>query len=299
MSVNKVILFYCFAPVSDPQAVKLWQVALAELCELKGRIIVSPQGINATVAGEIDQVKKYIKRTKEFEPFKRLDIKWADASGDEFPRLKVRIRSELVNFQAADEIRVDAKGVVGTAPRLCPEQVNELVAQRGDDVVFFDGRNSFEAEIGRFKGAVVPDVQTSRDFISEIESGKYDHLKDKAVVTYCTGGVRCEVLSALMKNRGFNEVYQIHGGIVRYGETFGDAGLWEGSLYVFDGREHFEFSPDAKSLGVCQFCSAETSNFENCADPGCTTLSICCTQCIPEAKSKVCSACEQKLVATN
>jgi rhodanese-related sulfurtransferase len=122
-------------------------------------------------------------------------------------------------------------------------------------VVFFDGRNAFEAQIGRFKDAIVPDVATTHDFIKELESGKYDDLKDKPVVTYCTGGIRCEVLSSLMVNRGFKEVYQLDGGIVRYGETFKDQGLWEGSLYVFDKRMHLEFSEDAKTIGECVRCA--------------------------------------------
>ncbi|MFX4798033.1 rhodanese-like domain-containing protein, partial [Acinetobacter baumannii] len=88
--------------------------------------------------------------------------------------------------------------------------------ERGNEVVFFDGRNAMEAQIGKFRDAIVPDTETTRDFIAEIESGKYDDLKDKPVVTYCTGGIRCEVLSVLMRNRGFNEVYQLDGGIVRY-----------------------------------------------------------------------------------
>jgi UPF0176 protein len=100
--------------------------------------------------------------------------------------------------------------------------------------VFFDGRNAHEAAIGKFKNAVVPNTFTTHDFITELESGKYDDIKDKPIVTYCTGGIRCEVLSSLMINRGFKEVYQIDGGIVKYGEVYGDDGLWEGSLRVFD-----------------------------------------------------------------
>ena len=99
-----------------------------------------------------------------------------------------------------------------------PPEMHELVERRGDDVVFFDARNAFEAAIGRFKDAVVPEARTTRDFAALLDSGRYDHLKPKAVVTYCTGGVRCEVLSALMIRRGFEEVYQVDGGIVRYGE---------------------------------------------------------------------------------
>ena len=151
--------------------------------------------------------------------------------------------------------------------------------RRGDEVVFFDGRNSFEARIGRFRGAVVPDVRTTRDFLAELDSGKYDELKDRPVVTYCTGGVRCEVLSALMRRRGFQEVYQIDGGIVRYGERYGDSGLWEGSLYIFDQRMHLEFTQDAVTLGECESCHGPTSRFRNCADPDCRKLILLCADC--------------------
>ncbi|MEY4444520.1 MAG: hypothetical protein RL301_599 [Actinomycetota bacterium] len=211
-----MILYYGFAPVADPEALKLWQRTLCETLNLKGRILISKHGINGTLGGNMADLKKYVKATKQYPGFKRIDFKWSDGTGNEFPRLSVKVRPELVAFGAPDEIKVDEKGVVGGGKHLRPEQVNELVAERGDDVVFFDGRNSFEARIGKFKNAVVPDVVTSRDFVDEIESGKYDHLKEKPIVTYCTGGIRCEILSAVMINRGFKEVYQIKGGIVRY-----------------------------------------------------------------------------------
>src|SRR5699024_8056848 len=141
-----------------------------------------------------------------------------DGASLDFPKLSVKVRDEIVSFGAPDELKVDASGVIGGGTHVTPEQVNELVADRGDDVVFFDGRNAFEAAIGRFRNAVVPDVDNTRDFVEVLDSGAYDHLKDKPIVTYCTGGIRCEVLSSLMRSRGFDEVYQINGGIVRYGE---------------------------------------------------------------------------------
>src|SRR5699024_10676932 len=141
--------------------------------------------------------------------------------------------------------------VLGTAKHLSPQEVNELVSKReaqGNPVTFFDGRNAFEAQIGKFKNAVVPDTTTTRDFIAELESGKYDHLKDQPIITYCTRGIRCEALTVLMANRGFKELYRMDGGIVRCGEAFGDDGLWEGSLYVFDDRMRIDFSDDAKVI---------------------------------------------------
>jgi len=146
-------------------------------------------------------------------------------------------------------------------------------------VVFFDGRNQFEARIGKFKNAIVPEVATTREFVAELESGKYDHLKDRPIVSYCTGGIRCEVLSSVMKNRGFKEVYQIDGGIVRYAEEFGSDGLWEGSLYIFDKRMNQEFGKDPKTLGECDHCSAPTSKFYNCANLACRKLILLCENC--------------------
>jgi UPF0176 protein len=178
-----------------------------------------------------------------------------------------------------DELQVDLQGVVGGGVHLKPAEVDQLVAERGDEVVFFDGRNAYEAKIGKFKNAVVPDVNTSHDFIKEIESGKYDDLKEKPIVTYCTGGVRCEILSAIMINRGFKEVYQIDGGIVRYGETMGDSSLWEGSLYIFDKRMVQEFSDNPSLIGECEECKAPTKTFHNCANPQCHQLLLLCDEC--------------------
>lgn len=212
---------------------RLWQKTLCESLNLRGRILISPHGLNGTVGGDIDDLKRYIKATKEFSGFKGTVFKWSDGAREDFPRLSVKAKKEIVAFDAADELKVDENGVVGGGVHLKPNEVNELVEKHGDDVVFFDGRNAYEAKIGKFKDAIVPDTRTSRDFIKELESGKYDAIKDKPVVTYCTGGIRCEILSSLMKNRGFKEVYQIDGGIVKYGEAYGDDGLWEGSLHVF------------------------------------------------------------------
>ena len=165
-------------------------------------------------------------------------------------------------LDVADELEVDEHGVVGGGKHLKPEEVHKLVEERGDDVVFFDGRNAYEAKVGKFKDAIVPDVRTSHDFKKELEDPKYDDIKDKPVVTYCTGGIRCEIISSMMKKRGFKEVYQIDGGIVKYGEKYADDGLWEGSLYVFDGRMNVKFSDKAKDIGECVHCGGKTSNFE-------------------------------------
>ncbi len=278
--MQKILLYYKFTPLSDPESVKLWQKSLAEGLNLKGRILVSKHGLNGTVGGDMADLKAYAKATKEYPGFKDIVFKWSDGSRDDFPRLSVKNRRELVGFQNSDdEFEVDENGVIGGGQHLKPQQLHELVEKYGDDVVFFDGRNAHEAKIGKFKNAIVPNTNTSRDFIAELESDKYDDIKGKKVVTYCTGGVRCEVISAMMKKRGFEDVYQIDGGIVKYGEAYGDDGLWEGSLRVFDDRMTVDFSDHAKTIGECTHCSGPTSNFENCAFANCNDLVLICEDC--------------------
>ena len=291
---SKIVLFYKFAPIADPEAIRLWQRALCERFNLNGRIIISKQGINGTVGGRMTNVKKYVRTTKEFAPFKEIDFKWSEGQGDEFPRLEIRVRDEIVTFGASNEIVVDQTGVVGGGVHLKPGEVNQLVAERGDEVIFFDGRSAHEARIGKFKNAIIPDVTTTPDFISELDSGKYDHLKEKPIITYCTGGIRCEVLSVLMKNRGFKEVYQIDGGIVRYGEEYGDDSLWEGSLYVFDKRLKIDFSDHAKVLGKCDYCSASTNQFYDCANLECRCLFLVCSECATKTPKITCPNCRAK-----
>ena len=276
--MQKILLYYKFAPLSDPEAVKLWQKSLCEQLNLKGRILISKHGLNGTVGGDLEDLKAYAKAVKSYTPFKGITFKWSEGSRDHFPKLSVKVRDEIVSFKAGDELQVDEHGVVGGGVHLKPEEVHKLVEERGDDVVFFDGRNAYEAKVGKFKNAVVPDVRTSQDFIKELDSDKYDDIKDKPVVTYCTGGIRCEILSSLMKNRGFKEVYQMDGGIVKYGEKYGDEGLWEGSLYVFDDRMGVTFSDKAKDIGVCVHCGEGTSNYENCANKTCNDLILICEQ---------------------
>ena len=294
MALPKVILYYAFTPISDTAVIKVWQKFLCQSLNLKGRIIISPQGINGALGGDIDDLKKYIRQSRSYEDFAKMKFKWSDGTGNDFPKLSVKVRPELVAFGNPDEIKVDKNGVIGGGKHLKPSEVDELVSKRGDDVVFFDGRNSFEAQVGRFKNAVVPDTATTRDFVSEIESGKYDHLKEKPIVTYCTGGIRCEVLSAVMKTRGFKEVYQIDGGIITYGNEIGDDGLWEGALHTFDNRMSLKFSERSKSIGQCEDCSGAATRFYDCPKVPCNALNLLCAKCAQGMSSQICSHPQRK-----
>ncbi len=284
MAVAKILLYYVFTPLADPDAIRLWQHTLCQSLGLRGRIVVSPHGLNGTLGGELDACKAYVKATKQYPAFRDIDFKWSggtglDAAGAslDFPKLVVRARDEIVSFGTPEEVRVDAAGVVGGGVHLSPHEVDELVASR-DDVVFLDGRNRVEAELGRFEGAVVPDVDNTHDFIRELDSGAWDHLKDKPVVTYCTGGIRCEVLSSLMVGRGFNEVYQIDGGVVRYAEVNGTSSHWKGALAVFDGREVITFSDD-DPISSCHRCGTKVARLQNCSDLACRVRLVTCGEC--------------------
>lgn len=285
MATPKIVLFYAFAPLADPEAIRLWQRDLGEALGLRGRLIISKDGVNGTLGGDLPALKKWVRSFRCYPAFKDADIKWSEGTGlddaglsVDFPKLSVKVRDEIVSFGAPGELRVDEHGVVGGGARLSPDALHELVQSR-DDVVFFDGRNALEAEIGRFRGAIVPDTETTRDFVELLDSGAYDDLKGKPVVTYCTGGIRCEVLSSLMTARGFGEVYQLEGGIVRYGERFGDDGLWDGSLYVFDKRGSVDFSDHTAVIGTCVGCGAQTKRTANCPDAACRRQFVVCESC--------------------
>lgn len=288
--MEKIILYYKFVPVTDPDMARLWQAELCQRLGLKGRIIISPHGINGTLGGSLDSLRAYKNSMNRTTTFKGITYKWSDGSASHFPRLSVKVRDEIVTFGAADELQVNEHGVVNGGKHLKPKEVHKLLAERGDEVVFFDGRNAYEAQVGKFKNAVVPKVENTRDFIKELEKPEYDALKDKPIVTYCTGGIRCEVLSSLMKNRGFKEVYQIDGGIVKYGETYADEGEWEGKLYVFDDRMTVAFSDKAKDIGECIHCHANTSNYENCDNVACNRLVLICQSCY-ESENYFCADC--------
>lgn len=288
MNQPKVILYYIFTPLADPAAIKIWQKNLCQSLNLKGRIIISPHGINGTLGGDMNDLKTYIRKSRSYEGFAKMKFKWSEGTGNDFPKLSVKVKPELVAFGNPNEIKVDKNGVVGGGKHLSPTEVDELVAKRGDDVIFFDGRNAFEAQVGRFKNAVITDSVTTRDFVVEIESGKYDHLKDKPIVTYCTGGIRCEVLSSVMKTRGFKEVYQIDGGIVTYGKELGDDGLWEGALFTFDNRMSIEFSEKTKSIANCEKCDTPANRFYDCPKPPCNALSLLCAKCAEKMNNEIC-----------
>lgn len=287
--MQKIILYYKFVPVQDPAMTMHWQRELCTRLGLKGRILISPHGINGTLGGDIESLRSYKRAMNESVIFRNITYKWSNGVIDHFPKLKVKVKAEIVAFDAADEIVVTEKGIVNGGKHLKPEALHRLVADKkesGEDVIFYDGRNMYEAQIGRFKNTIIPKTVTSRDFKQDLETGEISKHKDKPIVTYCTGGIRCEILSAMMLNRGYKEVYQMDGGIVKYGEKFADDGLWEGKLFVFDDRMQMGFSDNAKDIADCENCGKKTSHQINSTNIR-RKLHVICQEC---ASDRVASA---------
>lgn len=279
--MQRIILYYKFVPIKDPDMTMRWQRELCERLGLKGRILISPHGINGTLGGELENLRLYRRAMSDTKEFKNIKYKWSDGGLEHFPKLKVKVKPEIVAFDAADEIVVSERGIENGGKHLKPEALHKLVEEKGEDVIFYDGRNMYEAQIGKFKNTIIPKTTTSRDFKKDIEEGEISKHKDKPIVTYCTGGIRCEILSAMMKNRGYEEVYQMDGGIVKYGEKYGDDGLWEGKLFVFDDRMQMGFSDKAQDIATCEKCGKKTSHQVNSTNIR-RKLHVVCEECAIE-----------------
>ena len=287
--MEKIILYYKFTPVQDPEMTMRWQRELCTRLNLKGRVLIAKHGINGTLGGKLKDLKAYKKSMNESIIFKDITYKLSDGSNNDFPKLKVKVKPEIVAFDAANEITVTEKGITNGGKHLKPEALHKLVEEKGDEVIFYDGRNMYEAEIGRFKNTIIPKATTSRDFKKDIEEGEISKHKDKPIVTYCTGGIRCEILSAMMKNRGYQEVYQMDGGIAKYGEKYGDDGLWDGKLFVFDDRMQVGFSDKAKDIATCEQCDVKTSHQINSTNVR-RKLHVVCKDCAKKTTQKTSKA---------
>lgn len=269
--MEKIILYYKFVPVPDPETTMMWQRELCERHGLKGRIIISKHGINGTLGGPIKSVKAYIKAMNLHPLFKKIQYKWSEGLADDFPRLSVKVRDELVTLAPGEKF-----DVFNSTKGLKPKAWHDYIS-KNPDVLILDARNDYESDIGAFKGknVVKPKIKTFRDIKPELDKLP----KDKPILTYCTGDIRCEYLSAYMKHKGFDEVYHLDGGIVKYGQEFADDGYWEGKCFVFDKRLNIGFSEDSEDIGTCVHCGDKTSNHENCSNVACNRFVLVCKQC--------------------
>ncbi len=271
----QVLLYYHFEKIENPETFAEIHRRYCEFLGLHGRIIVATEGLNGTVSGTTAACEEYQRWLHSDPRFSTMPFKIDEVDGHRFKRIHVRVREEIITL--SHPLKHHPSELTGV--HLTPTQWREMLAQGG--VTLLDGRNGYESDMGRFKGAICPDVESFKEFPDWIENNLSD-AKDKPLMTYCTGGIRCEKLSTYLLESGFKEVYQLSGGIVAYGkdpETEGE--MFEGACFVFDDRIASEVNhkDDAMVITRCLHCQVATIRAVNCTNIDCNKFYYCCENC--------------------
>ncbi len=276
----KILLYYKYTKVEDPEALAAWHRGVCEELGFKGRIIIAKEGINGTLEGTVENTEKYKEMLSE--KLAGIEFKESVGTGSAFPKMKIKVRPEIVSLHLGED-DVDPNQITGK--HLSPEEMKKWYEENQDFVVL-DMRNDYEFAVGRFKNSINPPIENFREVPEHLE--KIAHLKDKKVVTVCTGGVRCEKASGYLLKKGFKDVYQLHGGMHKYMEKFpGEDFL--GTLYTFDGRIVMDFGGAREIVGKCYFCGELSERYENCARSECNKRFIRCSTCADAEEKEWCS----------
>ena len=252
------------------------QKALCSKFDLKGRMIVANEGINGTFEGKSAAIDKYCRQLVKDKRFANVHFKLSEGSGKAFGKLSIKVRDEIVSGHLG-EADVDPSKVTGKY--ITAQQLHSWFEEEREFYIV-DMRNDFEQEVGMFEGSVKSGMHLFRDLPKTAE--KISKLKNKTIVTVCTGGVRCEKASGFLIENGFKNVYQLQGGIHAYVERYPNE-HFRGALYVFDQRVVMSFgSPQDKGrqiIGKCVRCGSVSENYVNCKNPGCNRHFIACATC--------------------
>jgi UPF0176 protein len=272
----EVLLYYKYAHLVDPDGFAADHRRLCRELGLRGRILIAAEGINGTVSGTRENCAKY-REVLDNDPL-TAGIAWKidPGTGHVFPKLSIKVRDEVVTLELGDE---DFNPADLTATHLKPSEWRE--AMKEDNVVLLDARNDYEWEIGRFEGAILPEVPSFKDLPKWIRDHRAE-LEGKKILTYCTGGIRCEKFSGFLLNEGFDNVFQLDGGIVTYGkdeEVRGEG--YEGECYVFDERLSVPVNrtEGAKIVSKCRRCGVPSIRYRNCAWMPCNAQVLLCEEC--------------------
>jgi UPF0176 protein len=256
-----VILFYKYVEVADPTAFAAAQRELCSELGLKGRVLIATEGINGTLAGPRGAIERYSEALKRDARFSDITFKLSAGDPGTFPKLVVKIRKEIVTLNAGE---------------LAPDRDNQLSPaawkekmELDPNAVLLDVRNRYETDAGRFENAIICEIEHFRELPGYVE--QLEPLKEKHVLMYCTGGVRCEKASALLRQRGFQHVHQLQGGIASYQEQFGNE-HWLGECFVFDQRMTVRVKQGLRQMGRCAHTGEATSRFVNCLHDPCHKL---------------------------
>lgn len=270
MSEYRVLLYYKYVPIENPEELTKEHLAFCKELGLLGRILISHEGINGTVSGTVEQTDKYIEAMRQDPRFSDTIFKIDEADGHAFKKMHVRHKKELVNLSLEDD--VDPLKLTGK--HLKPAEFYEKM--QDPETIVIDARNDYEYDLGHFRGAIKPEIETFRELPQWIKENK-DILEGKKILTYCTGGVRCEKFSGWLMKEGFEDVSQLDGGIVTYGkdpEVQGE--LWDGQCYVFDQRISVPVNQKEHVIVGRDFFTGEPcERYVNCANPECNRKMLC------------------------
>lgn len=281
MKKYSVLLYYIYTPIEDVVEYRDIHHKFCIENNLLGRIIVAPEGLNGTVSGLKEDCQKYMDWLHADPRFAAIDFKVEEHETHAFQKLYVRIKKEIVHSE------LPVNPLEKTGKHLEPEEFKTLL--NDPNVVLVDMRSNYEHSVGKFKGAITFDMENLRELPEHIH--EIEHLKDKKVITYCTGGIKCEKASAYLISQGFTDVYQLHGGIIKYGlETGGEN--FEGKCYVFDNRLTTEVNKiNPKIISKCHICGTASDRMVNCANPECNEHLPICEKCGWEMEGACSEAC--------
>lgn len=271
----QVLLYYKYVHIADPEAFAAEQRLLCERLGLRGRIIVAREGLNGTVSGETAGAEAYMEAMAADPRTADMAFKVDAADGHAFPKASVKVRKEIVSLHLGGE-DIDPSEVTGD--HLSPQEFLEAMQKSGAIVI--DGRNNYESELGHFKGALCPDLDNFRDFPEWVRENLAEH-KERQLLTYCTGGIRCEKLSGFLMKEGFKYVAQLDGGIVNYGKDPATRGQdFDGQCYVFDERVVVPVnSVNPEVVSRCRGCGEPCEHYVNCSLVSCNRQIFLCETC--------------------
>jgi UPF0176 protein len=268
-----IILFYNYISIKNPEELKKSHFYECKKLNLLGRIIVSSEGINGTLSGLSKNIDKYIEILKKNKYFKNIDIKKTKYKKNVFKKLSVKLRKEIVSLKLKENIFPNNKKKYYLEPKKFYKYLQK------ENVFILDVRNDYEYNLGHFKNAINPNIKNFRDLPNWIEK-KISIFKNKKILIYCTGGVRCEKISSFLKQKGINEVYQLKGGIIKYSQDKDIQGdLFYGKMYVFDQRISMKVNyKEDIIVGKDYFDKTPCERYINCNNPKCNKQILCSEQ---------------------
>ena len=280
-----ILLYYKYVALKEPAKLVAWHKDFCKKHGMKGRVIIATEGVNGTLEGTTEATESYMKALKTLPEFSDILFKISEGkNGEAFPKLSVKLRTEIVSSHLGEK-DIDPNRVTGT--RLTPEELKKWIDE-GRDFTIVDMRNTYEFKSGHFKGSIDPGMDNFRDLLKVMP--KLEPFKEKALLTVCTGGVRCEKASGFLVSQGFKEVYQLDGGIVSYMNKYPGQDFL-GALYVFDKRLTMDTTKDRQIVGRCDQCESPTEHYENCANMGCHDHILVCEDCVEKRGAGYCRKC--------